>query len=415
MHPHDSWLELAALDALGELTAEERQALEAHLRTCGDCRTAASIEAGVAGRLLPLASGEQPVRDSAAEEASRRNAFLSRARAEGLRFSTAAAQGRRSWPAWVPGWNLVPVAATVGVVVLAFVAGSLFVSRPAAFPGHTGAVDSRTPIAELARENEQLRRELEAGRRETETASERLAAAHTQTVEARQQAGQLQKSLASAQKQSVADREAFQRTRAEVGDAASRLAAEQQQFQALLGQLEQVRAAHAADRTALAARQDEVEELNRQVRLQAANVDRARDLLTADRDIRDLMAARNLHIVDVHDTDARGKTKKAFGRMFYTEGKSLIFYAYDLDSPRVTNASFQVWGQKTGKGDDAISLGLLYSDDQKQSRWVMKFDNPKVLSEIDSVFVTVEAPGGSTKPSNQRTMYAYLLNAANHQ
>jgi hypothetical protein len=101
--------------------------------------------------------------------------------------------------------------------------------------------------------------------------------------------------------------------------------------------------------------------------------------------------------------------------MFYTEGKSLIFYAYDLESGRVQNASFQVWGQKAGRSDQAVSLGMLYSDDQKQSRWAMTFNDPKVLREIDSVFVTVEAPGGSTKPSGQRMMYAFLLNQANHQ
>jgi hypothetical protein len=57
---------------------------------------------------------------------------------------------------------------------------------------------------------------------------------------------------------------------------------------------------------------------------------------------------------------------------------------------------------------------MLYTDDQKQSRWVMKFDDPKVLAQIDSVFVTVESPGGSKKPSGKKMMYAYLLNDPNH-
>jgi len=33
-----------------------------------------------------------------------------------------------------------------------------------------------------------------------------------------------------------------------------------------------------------------------------------------------LVAARNLHIVDVYDADPSGKRQRAFGRVFYTEG-----------------------------------------------------------------------------------------------
>jgi hypothetical protein len=40
------------------------------------------------------------------------------------------------------------------------------------------------------------------------------------------------------------------------------------------------------------------------------------------------MGARELHIVDVFDTDGKGRTKKPFGRAFYTQGKSLIFYEF---------------------------------------------------------------------------------------
>ena len=67
-------------------------------------------------------------------------------------------------------------------------------------------------------------------------------------------------------------------------------------------------------------------------------------------DVRDLVVARNLHIIDVHDRDGDGKSQRAFGRIFYTEGKSLIFYAYDLGDPRKVDAkvSFYVWGGRLG-------------------------------------------------------------------
>ena len=60
------------------------------------------------------------------------------------------------------------------------------------------------------------------------------------------------------------------------------------------------------------------------------------------------MGARKLYIADVFDVDSGSRTRKPFGRVFYTQNKSLIFYAFDLDhEPGVKNAStFQVWGQR---------------------------------------------------------------------
>ena len=114
------------------------------------------------------------------------------------------------------------------------------------------------------------------------------------------------------------------------------------------------------------------------------------------------MGARNLHVVDVGDVDTKGKEQQAFGRVFYTEGKSLIFYAFDLGNRTTAKRSFQVWGARVPAQGRAKSLGILYVDDQKQNRWVLKFDDPDVLAEIDSVFVTIEPPGGSAKPTGHK-------------
>jgi len=77
-------------------------------------------------------------------------------------------------------------------------------------------------------------------------------------------------------------------------------------------------------------------------------LDRERQLLVHSKDVTELMAARNLHIVDVVDTDARGKTRPAFGRIFFTEGKSLIFYAYDLNEAKMQRANYQyrIWARE---------------------------------------------------------------------
>jgi hypothetical protein len=101
--------------------------------------------------------------------------------------------------------------------------------------------------------------------------------------------------------------------------------------------------------------------------------------------------------------------------MFYTEGKSLIFYAFDLENqgnPR--NVAFQVWGKKEGRAQRARSLGIFYQDDAKQKRWVMKFENPAVLADIDQVFVTVERPGGSAQPTGKELLFAAIPQEANH-
>jgi hypothetical protein len=141
--------------------------------------------------------------------------------------------------------------------------------------------------------------------------------------------------------------------------------------------------------------------------------------LTSDRDIRELMGARKLYIADVFDVDGASRTRKPFGRVFYTENKSLIFYAFDLDHQAgVKNASvFQVWGERDSENKDAahpMNLGILYMDSETNRRWVLRSDDPKQLAEIDAVFVTVEPHGGSQKPTGKPLLYALLRKEANH-
>ena len=141
--------------------------------------------------------------------------------------------------------------------------------------------------------------------------------------------------------------------------------------------------------------------------------------LSSDRDIRELMGARNLYIADVFDVDSSSRTRKPFGRVFYTQGRSLIFYAFDLDrQPGPKNAgAFQAWGQReTPQGETAqpVSLGILYMDNETNGRWALRCDDPQQLAEIDAVFVTVEPNGGSEKPTGKPFLYAMLRKEVNH-
>jgi len=137
--------------------------------------------------------------------------------------------------------------------------------------------------------------------------------------------------------------------------------------------------------------------------------------LNSDRDIRELMGARQLYIADVFDVDSRSRTRPPFGRIFYTHGKSLIFYAFDLDNRKgvVEASAFQVWG-KSASAQMPQSLGILYLDNESSRRWLLRSDNAEQLEKLDSVFVTVEPRGGSPKPTGKPFLYALLRKEVNH-
>jgi hypothetical protein len=206
-----------------------------------------------------------------------------------------------------------------------------------------------------------------------------------------------------------------------------------QQRNEINSQLQSVSQAYESDKTELAnlrserdktlqktsALESKIADLSATNRDQERRLKDAEQYLVSDRDIRELMGARKLYIADVFDVDGSSRTKKPFGRVFYTQGKSLIFYAFDLDrEPGVVNAStFQVWGQREapqGEQPLPMNLGILYMDNESNRRWVLRFDDPKQLAEIDAVFVTVEPRGGSHKPTSKPFLYALLRKELNH-
>ncbi|MFZ3333510.1 MAG: hypothetical protein WA197_22920 [Candidatus Acidiferrales bacterium] len=159
----------------------------------------------------------------------------------------------------------------------------------------------------------------------------------------------------------------------------------------------------------------QVNDLHAQLRDREQTLNKQEDLLAHDRDVRELMGARDLYIAEIYNVALDG-TQKPYGRVFYTKGKSLIFYAYDLDQEAgVRNAStFQAWGQRGPDRRQALNLGIFYEDNTAKKRWVLKFDDPKMLEQIDAVFVTVEPSGGSHKPSGSPLLFTYLKIGPNH-
>jgi hypothetical protein len=128
------------------------------------------------------------------------------------------------------------------------------------------------------------------------------------------------------------------------------------------------------------------------------------------------MGARDLYIAEVYDVARTGETQKPYGRVFYTRGKSLIFYAYDLDQQTEAKKvnTFQAWGRRGPDRQQALNLGIFYQDDGARKRWILKCDDPKTLAQIDGVFVTVEPNGGSHRPSGKSLLFAYLKIDPNH-
>ncbi len=183
-------------------------------------------------------------------------------------------------------------------------------------------------------------------------------------------------------------------------------------------QLADLRSKQSTADTIAMLQQAEIEKLNRRLSDQTTTMDRDRQLAAlGGHELRDLIAARNLHIIDVYDTNSQGKTNAAFGRIFYTEGKSLIFYAYDLSGKQVEDGkgTLVVWGKRDGAPQDVKNLGALAKDDHVQKRWVFTTSDTKILASIDSVFVTIEStPKPGSKPNGRPLLNAYLGTAANH-
>jgi hypothetical protein len=178
------------------------------------------------------------------------------------------------------------------------------------------------------------------------------------------------------------------------------------------------RDAHANELQAtLVANNIRISNLSDELAERSAALEKTQQLLALNRDVTNLMAERNLHVVDVVDTDVRGKDRPAFGRIFFAEGKSLEFYAYDLNETKLQKANYQyrVWAKQEGGDKQVRSLGIFYSDDKAQRRWVFRCNDKKVLSVIDSVFVTLEpVDSDPAHPKGPNLMYAYLRGQPNH-
>jgi hypothetical protein len=412
MSDHSQYEELAALAAGGYLDDEELRDFQRHAESCAECKNAVAQFGELVHFGLPLV--ESRFRRGVSMITNRPNPgaterFIRRASAEGIEFSPDVRKRKSS-----PKLNL-SFAAGVGVVaalLFALLYGSHVPGHTAAQRDQQSATQAQQQLEQLAGQNSsldvtvsRLQQTLAEQQRETDALRAQLATQNAAATNAERDNG---KALSAATLTASHDAESLEEAEAQ----RKRLETQLADAAAEVARLNQARA---SDQAELVADQVQVNQLSAQLKAATTNVDMERQLAAAGKDVRDLMGARQLHVVDVRDTDPNGKAGKAFGRVFLTEGKSLIFYAFDLTDAKKLNAkqTFQVWGQQEGKTSSLRSLGFLYVDDKAQRRWALKTEDPAVVSEIDSVFVTVEPEGGAKKPSSQRLLYAYL-GEANH-
>jgi hypothetical protein len=416
MQKHEHFEELAAQAAIGQLSIEEHGELLEHLQSCDGCRRASDRYDFILDQ-LPLP--EPSTNDGDLQQlqgASYRQRFLARASAEGVRFTPEALGEKRRRIAtsffrnWRP-YSLGVASAVVVMVVTSAIVLPKVLSRLAV--NQVTTLGSQPSIATPARVDIPLSFDSSAGVSDQDG----VTIAHLQqaSVEAEQRLNSLRRELTRAQANYTELLQESERWK----DQASQLQIQTEQDQQHLGQANTQVEKLSKDNDQLTAslvdQQFRIKELSEEVENQRAAVERERQLTAAARDVRELMGARNLHIIDVADLDGQGKSKKSFGRVFYTEGRSLIFYAFDLSQKgSASKASFQAWGQNQRASSSVKNLGVFRIDDQVQKRWVLRVDNPELLKSIESVFVTVEPAPGRDKPSGQKLLYAYLGTQANH-
>jgi DNA repair exonuclease SbcCD ATPase subunit len=426
---HDEFLELCAISTSGELTGEEQKRLQEHLAVCPSCREAMKQYDAVVSEAIPsLAPDPESVESdpSWSQEQAEAALFQRLTLQEELGTDRGGAKGdpaskdlgrvplSASQATWRNVWTLYAagILLFIALGVSAYQVGihrgvkTAAVTPPATQPNQA-ALEQQ--VSDVSHEREVLRAEM--GQRDQAITDLRH--------ELEQQSAEMGR-MKLAQNQLETDLQNGQAGRQDLlqerSDLSQKLEAAQAKTQGLQDKLDSLEHQSSQDKQRATALEAKVSDLTRLLHDREAALDQQQELLAHDRDIRELMGARDLYIAEVYDVARDGQTKKPYGRVFYTKGKSLIFYAYDLDQQtEIKNAStFQAWGRRGPDRQQALNLGLFYEDSASKRRWVLRFDDPKTLAQIDAVFVTVEPNGGSHKPSGKPLLFAYLRIDPNH-
>lgn len=436
---HDEFLELCALSTSGELSQAEQNKLDQHLAICPSCRQALQQYESVIDQAIPMMAAHEDLESQSPgpgwsqNEAERR--FLGRLADEKEREAEGKGNRNHDGVKLSPfsgrspslpsdsAWNHMWAVYAAGILL--FVALSLFAYRVGLHRGSDMAVIvPPPPAAHPAVQDESA---LEAQLSD---------ASHARQM-ARTQLNMRDKTIADLRRQLVEQADeikemklAQERLGAKVGtdganqaellerqaELTKKLENSEATSQTLQAKLDSLAQQSTQDAARAKAEDAKVNELTQLLQQRETELEQQDQLLAHDRDIRELMGARDLYISEVYDVGDTGETKKPYGRIFYTHGKSLIFYAYDLDQQAELKqaSTFQAWGRRGPDAKQSLKLGIFYEDNASRKRWVMKCDDPRMLAQIDAVFVTIEPNTGSRRPSNKTLLFAYLKVNPNH-
>jgi Anti-sigma-K factor rskA len=415
---HTEWLELCALATTGTLEPAEWSKLERHLQGCAHCRSAFDEYQLVAREGMPLAASEYVGLDDDSEELP----------IELRRWDVAAASqqllAKLDQPLQTPESIPVPVASSHGrkVRAIALWAGvaaclAMAIGIGGYQLGRRSIPQAQSPSSPLLAKVQSLSTDKANLDKRLDAENASLVALQKETAEHQSEIAKLQDQLQDSEAQinavSAAKTTTDQQLQTTVSDRdslASKLQSAQQAYQSVQTELANLRTQRQQDLLHYASLEVEVNDLNHRLHDSESRVTDENQYLASDRDIRELMGARQLYIADVIDMDQNGERRKPFGRVFYTKGKSLIFYAFDLDRQAGVKevSTYQAWAREGSDNAKPMSLGIFYVDSEANRRWVLKSDDPKVLAQINAVFVTVEPKGGSSKPTTKPLLYAYL-------
>lgn len=367
MSKHEQYEELCVLAMIGEASASELHQLRQHLDGCADCRRdykdfteLVLPQLSLAGDILPGFS-HNPFDD---EAHSMRARFLDGAQAAGISFTPKAvdavpppvadiqaaniSHGKRATVSTNWMWRGAVAASLIAAAGIGGYYGAMernartsaaagklaggqaqtaqtstapaSPTKPSAIPLGTIGAGNLKELAHLNQEVKDVGLQLEQARSAVAGVESERSVLHGQIRQQQQQ-------LATAQQQAQVSQQALADLRMKL-----------QQSQALAE----------SDQASFIADEVKIKDLSDKMQAQTASFEQERGMLGKGGEVSSMMTARNLHIIDVYDTDGSGRTKAAFGRIFLTENKRLVFYAYDLNESRLDSAkyAYRVWGEK---------------------------------------------------------------------
>lgn len=404
---HDYYEELCALAISGQIAPDQLKSLKQHLETCADCLSTLADFGEIAGHVIESARR----RISVDPPSGMTDRFIARAHSEGIPLSAKAASRQiASNKKWVR--NSALLAAGLILLLLLKIRLTEHANIPAkvSLEPPAGRVNDGSPHGPNSFEQEAVSQQVAALEKQVAGLTADIRAKQRALELARAEESQLTGRLDGLEKDDSGLRQALTESDRQI----ARLTAEAAQTKQ---QLDRLLFAKSADEFRSQTVESEANDLRAKVASLREEVAQSQQLSVAAEEAKELIVARHLHIVDVDDTDGNGRRERPFGRIFYAEGKSLVFYAYDLTDPRRLNAriNFYAWGSQEGIAKPVRSLGIFHPDDEKDGRWVLRFEDPTVLAQINCVFVTAEPNKKQvTQPSGRQILFASLGPKPNH-